>query len=203
MKNILEYSAAFFLILNLNSIYAAIPFFPLNHIFIILSASIILILSLKNKCKNNQLKRISLFLFFYYLAAIPIFIQAENIKSFFANFLVSLPIFIVYFSTKSQECDRYSILKAFANLMLIEGLISLLFYVLGTSFQLIQPTGEILIDWGEIKSIPYYWGIYFEGQTYRNSGIFTEAPMHSFCLSLAFLFETFFSLVTVFLLFFL
>ena len=102
----------------------------------------------------------------------------------------------------SMDESKQSITKAYCNCMAVIATISIISWLLFTVFRVTEPTSIVLSKWatfdtGNIKKIPSYYNIYFETQTetifgfeiIRNTGIFIEAPMASFPLCCAILFE--------------
>ncbi|MBF8417254.1 hypothetical protein [Heyndrickxia coagulans] len=79
------------------------------------------------------------------------------------------------------------ILINYSYIIVILSIISLFFFIFGTNLQLIHPSGQLLYDWGTKHYINSYYKLYFETQSVtiggftfmRNTGIFTEAPMHA------------------------
>lgn len=87
------------------------------------------------------------------------------------------------------------LLLVFKNIVIFFALLSLFIYFLVFFFH-ISPSFFLTIDWGSQRNVPGYMGLFFNTQNtvsflglklLRNSGIFTEAPMHSFVLTLALL----------------
>ena len=77
--------------------------------------------------------------------------------------------------------------------------ISVVLYIASSYLNIINPTHYITLEWGYSRIIPSYFGLHYDIQQIniaglllnRNTGIFTEAPMYSFCLSIALLVELF------------
>ncbi|CAJ1226839.1 hypothetical protein LZY01_13210 [Levilactobacillus zymae] len=92
------------------------------------------------------------------------------------------------------------LLVVFRNIVLCLAVLSLFFWLL--SILGVPTNSESTIAWGTEHSIPGYFHIHFIAQgsvnflgidTIRNTGIFVEAPMYSYILSLAFLINLFVS----------
>ena len=90
----------------------------------------------------------------------------------------------------------------YENIMIVVACISLFFWMFGSCLEFIQPTGHIWSTWSTAKDtyVASYFGIYFETQSwesllsimkFRNTAIFTEAPMASLHFSIALLIELF------------
>ncbi len=188
-KKRIEYFTALFILLECNTVYAVA--LPTNGILVIVAIMGLLVLSmleLKKKAYINA--QLGVFFLFYYINAGVAFLHADNKLGFICRFLLCFPCLIFYLSLKSAE-DRYKLLFKIVNIMFVEAIISIVFYSLGTWMNFIEPSGAIMINWGEYHSVTSYYGIYFDSQPFRNSGFFAEAPMHSYCLSIALLVELF------------
>lgn len=89
----------------------------------------------------------------------------------------------------------YKILCVFSKLVLGLAIMSLLFWLLGQILHIIPATGTVHYIWGSPRAVDSFFGLHFSAQEisllghvfYRNTGIFTEAPMFAFVLSVAFL----------------
>lgn len=90
------------------------------------------------------------------------------------------------------------ILEYFKKIMIVLSVISLVFWIL--SILHVPTTSTTTISWGGIKTLDGYFGIHYLAQApvhffginmMRNTGIFTEAPMFSAALSIAFLIHLF------------
>jgi len=86
----------------------------------------------------------------------------------------------------------------FRNIVLILSGLSLLFWIL--AIMGVSPNESLSIGWGGVHTVPGYFYMHFITQgstdflginTIRNTGIFVEAPMYSYILSLAFVINLF------------
>lgn len=74
------------------------------------------------------------------------------------------------------------------------------FYIIGSTLNLISPTAYVPVFWGEQRIYPTYFYLYFEAQNsfflgneyIRNCGIFNEAPMYNMALCIALAIELFY-----------
>jgi len=87
---------------------------------------------------------------------------------------------------------------AFSSIVVVLAALSLVFFVLGTIGGIISPTGTTTFEWGYRRTCNNYFNLYYEAQrlkgaafSARNCGLFTEAPMYSFILCIAFAYELF------------
>ncbi len=85
------------------------------------------------------------------------------------------------------------VMQFYVDIVTIIGIISLLFWILGSNLHLINPNKYILSTWSSFNNwaqlVPSYFNIYFEPQQIngliRNSAIFPEAPMASLHFTVA------------------
>lgn len=105
-------------------------------------------------------------------------------------FFAPMLAFLAYaYSFRSKEDIKRS-LRRFVNLVTIIAAVSLFFFVFGSVFHLIRPSGTVQFEWDWTRSAATYNFLYYEPQkTYmlgyegvRNCAIFTEAPMFVFIL---------------------
>lgn len=129
----------------------------------------------------------------------------EGRGSFIRLFWMVLPLLTVYLIIKIKQKGLYGvkdILFKFSNIIVIEALISLFFWLLGSQLEIIPYTALIPNSWQGERFIPTWFGLYFETQdtmvgsdaltsVIRNSGCFNEAPMHNMVLSTALAIELF------------
>lgn len=190
----IEYIVAILLILECNTVYSN-SIYP-GGIYSIGTFSLTLLLCYFNlKSKVNNIENIKTITFFilYFIGIIILFFNSNSTFriSYISKFILLLPTFIYYIATIPNKKYKFNLLYAISNVMLIEAIISIIFFTLGTCFSIIPASQLISINWGNLTLIPSWYNIYFEPQLFRNSGIFVEAPMHNFCLTIAFLTEAF------------
>lgn len=124
-------------------------------------------------------------------------------KHYIKLYWIILPLFMLYFlSLRRISFERIiSFLIKYSNIVTVLALISLVYWVLGSNLEVIQPTMFVPNSWkGDgVSLIPAYHFIYFETQeasfmgyeTVRNSGIFNEGPMYNMILCVALSMELF------------
>ena len=191
MQKILEYFLSLLIILECNSVYSRL--YNTNNsisIWLIIVLGLLIIISL---IKRKNVKRINIlipfFIFYFMYIGIYMLHMSEFSERFIYLFIISLPMFILYYSLDKNNIMR--LLTAMANTIFFLCFVSILFWLSGSILNIIKPTGTAIIDWGYIKTIQSYHNIYFETQyagffnlfLTRNSGIFAEAPMHSLVLT--------------------
>ncbi|QNQ80524.1 O-antigen ligase family protein [Lactobacillus sp. PV034] len=201
--NFFNYIIAAILIYNCQSIWASgLNNEVLNTVtyFILVASALINIILLLTQSKNQvNLSSIlidSLFIIVY-LGLFIFFSTYPNTKLFALRLLIVVVLFFWLIKLENKRIP--SILISYWNLMIIIGLISLLFWVLGSLFRLISPTGTVESFWGAFDGIPHlvnsYFNVYYETQSVnsiigtfiRNTAIFTEGPMAALNFSLALL----------------
>lgn len=141
----------------------------------------------------------------YFLGSfLPLFnVSPGAEKQYIKLYWVILPLFMLYFiSLRRVSFDRISsFLIKYSNIVTVLALISLVYWVLGSTLEIIQPTLYVPNSWkGDgTRLIPTYHFLYFETQessfmgyeTVRNSGIFNEGPMYNMILCVALSMELF------------
>lgn len=200
---ILKYVVMLLLILKTQSVFTFFKDIDL-HINLILSINLMLltILRIYNKeiiiCgRKNQLEIIALYMIYIVLYALMT--RGED-KSYIANYVVILPLFFINLAdSKDIKEEIVNASKIFTKLILIITILSIFFYVFGSLLNIIKPTNNVTIEWGVERNFDSYFLLHYNAQNinvgnvhfYRNSSIFTEAPMFSLVLSVALMFEVF------------
>lgn len=96
--------------------------------------------------------------------------------------------------------EKNKVWFSIADIMLVLAVVSLIFYLGGTVFNIIPNSGITTFEWSYTRTCNNYYNLYYESQklnmgggffTTRNCGIFTEAPMYSFLLGVSLAVETF------------
>lgn len=131
-------------------------------------------------------------------------VKKEQLLGFICKFVIGIPVISLLVCLYIREGKPYHLLIKFSRLMIVEALVSSLFWVLASQLHLLKPTSYITASWGGEYVYPCYYGVYFERQTevffsfsgLRNQGLFTEAPMHSLCLVFALAVKLFLSTKT-------
>ena len=196
---ILEYVLFFLVIIEFNTAYS--EYKSLSKYLFYGTVFLCLLLLLYSK-RPVRLEGILIVYFFgSFLPLFNVYPGAE--KQYIKLYWVILPLFMLYFiSLRRVSFDRISsFLIKYSNIVTILALISLIYWVLGSNLELIQPTMFVPNSWkGDgVSLIPTYHFIYFETQqssfmgyeTVRNSGIFNEGPMYNMILCVALSMELF------------
>lgn len=122
-------------------------------------------------------------------------------KTYMHLFMLGAPAAFVMFSESYRHGRLIRLLGRITDVMCILALISLYFWFMGEVFKLIKPNGYVNIAWGGFDEVKGYYGIHFAFQLdttffpdaflFRNSSIFSEAPMFNFWLDVAMAIELF------------
>ena len=177
-----------------------------NHLYllkIIISAIGLILLKLYNQpIKKTQYVRIIIFLFFYFTYIVIFYILSVSLEQtyrFLGWFGVLMPILLICFWIYNNLSLSERLLKVYSNIMIILAIISLIMWFSCSIASFLPLNTKLLVGWGRNSYIYGFFNIYYETQSIdflffsgvRNTGIFIEAPMYSFCLSLALLIELF------------
>lgn len=200
MKKFIDYIFVIFLILTCNSVYSVLTGKDLYFKEIMLAITVIYtIIHIYSKEFEKKKTGKSVALIIIYISYIAIYIiLTKTVGEFIYLYVLLLPLLYFIYSTTNHLMK--STLEKFSNIVFLLAVISLIFYFLGTITNIIKPTGNVEISWGGIKNINSYFGMHFNIQKqdifgldiYRNTGIFTEAPMYSLVLSISLCIELFF-----------
>lgn len=203
MKKILEYLFVIFLILSCNTIYTASVGinYRINELLILVSILLLFVHIISTNFNRKKIVYTFIALIFYYLY-ILIFLLLNNTPyktNFIYLFGILFPVFYIYYNTSKENNNTKNFIEIYPKIITVIAVISLIFYVFGTCLNIIPSTGKVTIEWGVYKTIPSYFNLYFTTQVtnlfginlIRNSGIFTEVPMYSLCLTIALTLEMF------------
>lgn len=187
------------LILNCRSIWGSITInnlgmFTFGSLVIGILFSFMSVININiPKYALNVLLFLSIYIFIYLIQPIN---NSRLSDAFFIGFsFLSIYLYtIIFFNTFVIDI----LIKYYINLLVLICIVSLFFWIFGSIFKIIRPTGFVLSNWGAQYGRPNivnsYYNIYFETQTLnnviRNSAIFTEAPMASLNFIIAFLFQS-------------
>ena len=139
------------------------------------------------------------FIVVYYFLMIYYAIINECFQlSYIYYFLFACPVLILFNYCLYVRQRLYKFLKFFVLLVFCVAVISLFFWLFASVFEIIEPTGRIRLGWNGGRLVDNYYNLYIEPQiwdfdmtgmhiSFRNCGFFCEAPVASFCFSLALL----------------
>lgn len=207
LEEILQYLFVLMVILDCNSIYltdysSTIQFRYIIYFFMVLS--IIGIIYFNKKLFISKIIQWikSIVIAVMFIVLLYLFRPASFPAT--SHFLMSLLLIITYFVLCRKNDDRLDLLMKYKKLMVLIGIISIIFWLLGSQLNIILPTGQLSSTWTgddtQVSICPSYYNIYFETQAtnsfeqeafIRNTAFFTEAPMASFNFALAFMIAIF------------
>ena len=162
IESILEYLYIILIVLECNSPYKA----SVNTDYYIIEIGIcisILLLFLEVSCFHiltTNLKHYFLFLLVYICVVFPFFtvsVDFEQAKTFIAKFIIFLPISIFIFILYAQNKEENNMLLKYVKVMEIISFVSLFFWLFGSCFHIISPSGSITIQWGRKFNITSYF----------------------------------------------
>ena len=197
-EQVLGYLLALFLILNNQTVFQnSISF---NYHIYEITLLLIIVTTLyqieKYGIYENKFKSLlNLSVIYYvYLSIISIAsVGVDQLVSFWARY-ASLPFVFFYFSSNASYIVKIELFRKVVNVMVVISCISLFFWIFGSTFKMITPTGVALFEWGTVNEVSSYFNIYFETQYvdwlgidffWRNTAIFVEGPMMSLTLIIA------------------
>lgn len=200
--NILKYAIILCAILKTQSVYTFFKEIDLHiNMILVLLLSTMTVLRWKNNEFVINNKRGIIFLIIYIVYVLIYALLAKCIdRTFFVNFVIIFGLFFINLAFSFDvKKEIKNITKVFVNIMVVITVVSLFFFVFGSILKWIKPSNKIMINWGEERLIDSYFCIHFNTQTievlkntiYRNSSIFTEAPMFALNLSFALATEIF------------
>lgn len=197
-EQILGYLLALFLILNNQTVFQNSLSFN-YHIYEITLLLIIVTTFYqieKYGIYENKFKSLLNLSFIYYVYLFIISIASvgfDQLVSFWARY-ASLPFVFFYFSSNASYVVKIELFRKIVNVMVVISCVSLFFWIFGSTFKMITPTGIAMFEWGAVNEVSSYFNIYFETQYvdwlgidffWRNTGVFVEGPMMSLTLIIA------------------
>lgn len=198
---LIRYITIFLVILKTQSVFTFLKEADLHiNMILFLFLSILTFLRLiRKEIAINKHRIIPIILYSVYILLYAILTKCKD-RTFFVNFGIIFVLFFINLAfSKNLKEEVTKVAKTFAIIMTIITTISLIFFLLSSILNWIKPTNQVLIEWGEERKIDSYCFMHFNTQTidlfgevkYRNSSIFTEAPMFALSLSFALAAEVF------------
>lgn len=137
----------------------------------------------------------------YALAYLAVRHDQISITDFTWLFVLGLPGAYLLFSSFHEKGLLMPLFRKVGDVVCVLAVMSLYFWIFGVMLKRIWPNMYTLISWGRFGWVKGYSGLHFEIQLdttffpdafiYRNSGIFTEAPMLNLWLDIALAIELF------------
>ena len=136
---------------------------------------------------------------FFFLGAVLMLSRLSYAKHVIMWFL--LPFFntiVISFFMSNKE--RVAFAERFVRIVCLISVVSLFFYLFGSVFKIIRPSGEIYVNWDLPRYAKSYYNLYYEYPYWmpidlygikgvKNCAIFTETPMFSLFLITAYLIQ--------------
>lgn len=192
------------MIIDFHTVWIHMPSIPWLDDFVLLIMTLTIMVSSITKGRYVLKKITECFGSILIMTAYLILFYLINSFNSYGSIRMLLQLIVISIYCYFVEESLDDTLKRFSNVVSLIATISLFFWVLGSLFSIIRPTGNFLLLWtGHPEYINSYFGVYFEAQRLvssanfmgmtiiRNTAIFSEAPMASFIFSLGFLFEFF------------
>jgi hypothetical protein len=121
--------------------------------------------------------------------------QTASLLDFSCLFVVGLPLLYLLFAVMHRHGLLIDLIQKLFTVIFVLAIISLYYWTFGVMLKIIQPNMYTFIRWGTMGYIRGFHGIHFMTQLettffedqfiYRNTGIFTEAPMFNLWLNMA------------------
>lgn len=200
----LEYVWAAFLVLDGNSVYHANAMRDYHLLEgCVISTAVLLLVQMflrKTKFKASWLG-VAVVLALYNVVYLSFRQNEMAVTDFTFTFVLGLPLLVLLFVQMHQQGRLMLLIRKIGLVVCFLAGMSLFFWLFGVMLDLIQPNSWTVISWGYANWIESYSGLHFEIQLdttffqdqyiYRNSGIFTEAPMFNLWLDIALAIELF------------
>lgn len=194
----LEYLWAVVVILNGNSVYHA----SVSQLYPLLELSLFLtLLLLAAEMYVHRIRPVwdqllvTVGLMIYAVVYLSVRQSQMTVIDFAILFVGGLPSLVLMFSVLHSRGELLGLMSKVFNVVVVLSLISLYYWTFGVMLRMIPANCVLTIKWGYLRQIAGYNGVHFVTQMdstffpgaelYRNSGIFTEAPMFNLWLDLA------------------
>lgn len=200
-----EYLLIILLIIDCNTVYRHIlgkPIVPQIWNIIILLTNIIILMKHKKQDIKNQ-NKILLILLYNCLVMALIIIRQSDIILYTRLFLIFYPLAIIMCIQDINNNNKFNMIFKLENIILILAMSSLLFWLLGSLFNILKPNINVPVTWNNGDFYNGYFGIcfkyihqyellpFFNVKIMRNIGIFTESPMYNIILIIGLFTELF------------
>lgn len=197
LLTVMEYLWAVVVILDGNSVYhSSIQTYYLLESSVVLT---ILLLGAEVYLRRIPIRRNDVVVMAWMCIYCTVYLTVRQtqlaILTFTYLFVVGLPCLFLLFSTLHRAGYLFPLIRRLFDVVVVLAVISLYYWVFGVMLQMFQPNMYITINWGSFSYAPGFDGLHFALQldttffvdqgVFRNSGIFTEAPMFNLWLDLA------------------
>lgn len=196
LKSVLEYTVAVCLALECDSIWKwtnGSGYFKYG-IYFLFTVSMLGLLAIQ-KLKINRKNQVVVVAVLSYLLVFLV-INYNAVRDTF-QFVSVLLLFFVYASFTPSN-NMLSIIKKYSSFIVFLACLSLIFFIFGSLLHIIHTNTSVIVWVNNMpREVESYWYLHYERQfddtfglnTFRNTGIFVEAPKYSLNLSIALLYE--------------
>ena len=195
---VLEYLWALIVVLNGNSVYNANVFrdYHLLELCLLLTAFLLAVLWFTGRIRTRtSWVSIAVGLALYSVVYVSVRQGQMSAGDFASLFVMGLPLMFLLFTSMHEQGRLIPLIRKLADVVCVLAAISLFFWLFGVILKQIKPNMNTVINWGYQRYIPGFYGLHFQVQIdttffqeeylFRNSGIFTEAPMLNLWLDIA------------------
>lgn len=205
ISNVLTYLIAFFFLLGNGTVYTHMVGY--NHLDAFITyAPFVLIIALLFTIRlfnGAQFRKAALLVSFLALYLLFYFVlSSSNLRLAIPELLLVVCIVFYYMTVEINGTPK--IFVAYRNIIYIVALVSLFFWIFGSLLGILQPTSEVISNWGTTgtgvyNSLKSYFGLYYElDRTYIfgrfivcNRSIFVERAFASFSFGIGWIYELF------------
>lgn len=196
--SLIEYGWAIIIVLNGNSVYNAnaLKEYHLLELCVIATLVLLLVELWRRQLHITRTQGITaVFLMVYHVLYISVRSTKITNLDFICLFVAGLPLLFLLFSVMHRNGLLIALMLKLFNVIFALALLSLYYWIFGVMLQIIQPNMYTAVRWGTMGYIRGFNGLHFMTQLettffedqfiFRNTGIFTEAPMFNLWLNMA------------------
>lgn len=200
----LEYLWALVVVLNGNSVYNAnvMMDYHLLESCIVLTLLLLVVLWYTGRIRvRASWMGVAVALALYDVIYLSVRQDDMSATDFTSLFIMGLPSLFLLFASLHEQGRLIPLIRKLADVTCVLAAISLFYWSFGVILKMIEPNMYTVISWGRQRWIQGYNGLHFQAQVdttffadqylFRNSGIFTEAPMLNLWLDIALAVELF------------
>lgn len=195
IESFLEFLVSVTLVLNCNSIWGRHIIPKQNTVVLYVCIILLILMSIKVLLKNKKifLRLVFLIMSVNIINLIFIIFNKSNVGDYINKFIILFSCLIIFSTIKAIKGEVNNLLIKVSNFVCFLAIISLIIYIIGPILNIVHPNSSVLINWGTERYVDSYYNFLYVTQDFtlngvklvRNTGIFTEAPMYSFILSIA------------------
>ncbi len=196
--SLIEYGWAIIIVLNGNSVYNAnaLKEYHLLELCVIATLVLLLVELWRRQLHITRTQgTTAVFLMVYHVLYLSVRSTKITNLDFICLFVAGLPLLFLLFSVMHRNGLLIALMLKLFNVIFALALLSLYYWIFGVMLQIIQPNMYTAVRWGTMGYIQGFNGLHFMTQLettffedqfiFRNTGIFTEAPMFNLWLNMA------------------